>query len=147
MKRVLLCVIVCLSTGIALAQVYTWRDASGKVHYSDTPPPGADAKQMRGGVPVGGDNSAQRRALSEQEKDFRKRRAEAEEKKSKTDKEMAEAEVRKKDCERAKAQLQALESGQRMTRFNEKGETVFIDDAERGQETERTRKLVEQLCK
>ena len=31
----------------ATAQVYTWRDASGKIHYSDTPPPGVDAKKMR----------------------------------------------------------------------------------------------------
>lgn len=129
------------------AQIYTWRDASGKVHYSDTPPAGMDAKQMRGGTTSSDDGSAQRRIQNEREQEFRKRQGVAEDKKAKSDKEAAEAEAKKRDCEQARAQLQALESGQRMTRFNEKGEAVFLDDAERAQETERTRKAVEQRCK
>lgn len=147
MKRALSLVIAVLAAGTVSAQVYTWRDASGKVHYSDTPPPGADVKQMRGGVPSGVDGGAQRRSLNEQEQDFRKRRSETAEKQVKSEKELADAEAKKQDCERARAQLQALESGQRVTRFNDKGETVFLDDAERAQETERLRKQVERQCK
>lgn len=147
MKRALLFVIAVLAAGTVSAQIYTWRDASGKVHYSDTPPPGTEAKQMRGGVPTGADGGAQRRSQNEQEQEFRKRSSEAAEKKAKSEKELAEKEARKQDCESARAQLQALESGQRVTRFNEKGETVFLDDAERAQEIERTRKIVAQQCK
>jgi hypothetical protein len=147
MKRALSLLIAVVAASTVSAQVYTWRDASGKVHYSDTPPPGVDAKQVRGGVPSGADGGAQRRSLNEQEQDFRKRRTESAEKQAKSEKELAEAEARRQDCERARAQLQALESGQRVTRFNDKGEAVFLDDAERAQEIERVRKAVGQQCK
>lgn len=145
--RAMLAIPLFLVSTTLSAQIYTWRDASGKVHYSDTPPTGMDAKQMRGGTTTGDNGSAQRRDLNEREQEFRKRQAAAKEGQAKTEKEAAEAEAKKRDCEQARAQLQALESGQRMTRFNEKGEAVFLDDAERAQETERTRKAVEQRCK
>ncbi len=50
MRAVILFILACL-WGVASAEVYTWRDASGKIHYSDTPPPGVDAKKMRAGAP------------------------------------------------------------------------------------------------
>src|SRR5690606_41292588 len=32
----------------ALAQIYSWKDKDGKVHYGDTPPPTGEVNQIRG---------------------------------------------------------------------------------------------------
>ena len=44
MRAVILFILACL-WGFASAEVYTWRDASGKIHYSDAQPPGVEAKK------------------------------------------------------------------------------------------------------
>jgi glutaredoxin len=58
MRCVLLCCIALLATESALADMYKWVDENGKVHYSDSPPPGRKAKKLDlkinslGGPPV-----------------------------------------------------------------------------------------------
>jgi glutaredoxin len=44
--RLLIAILLCATAGVAGAQMYRWTDASGKVHYSSTPPP-AGAKDVR----------------------------------------------------------------------------------------------------
>ncbi len=128
-------------------EVYTWRDASGKVHYSDTPPPGVDSKKMRGGAQVAPPTSAPTRSVAEQEMEFRKRQSESDKSRAKADKEKSNADEARNNCERARVQLQALESGQRMSRVNEAGENIPLDDEMRAQETEQARKSVQSWCK
>jgi hypothetical protein len=132
------------------AEVYTWRDAGGNTHFSDTPPPGVAAKKMRGGTSEDAQPPAQaapRRSLADQEMEFRKRKADAEAAQAKADKEKSEAEESKRNCEQSRNQLQALESGQRMSRINAEGETIFMEDDARVQEIERARKAVQSWCK
>jgi glutaredoxin len=38
--------LVLLVSGASLADMYKWTDESGKVHYSDSPPPGKKAKKL-----------------------------------------------------------------------------------------------------
>jgi hypothetical protein len=47
MRRTLTVLALLLSVPIALAQVYKWTDASGTVHYSETPPPSGSYKTIR----------------------------------------------------------------------------------------------------
>lgn len=141
---------LCLALVAALAwsgEVYTWRDASGKVHYSDTPPPGVDSKKMRSGAQVAPSPSAPSRRVAEQEMEFRKRQSESEKSRAKAEKEKSDTDEARSNCERARVQLQALESGQRMSRVNESGENIPIDDEMRAQEIEQTRKSVQSWCK
>lgn len=130
------------------AEVYTWRDASGKVHYSDTPPAGIDAKKMRGGASSESTppEAAPRRGLADQELEFRKRRADAESAQARAQKEKAEAEEKKRNCEQSRTQLQALESGQRISQLDAQGERMFMDDGMRAQQIERARKAVQSWC-
>lgn len=128
-------------------EVYTWRDASGKIHYSDTPPPGVDSKKMRGGTQAPAPSSAPSRNLAEQEMEFRKRQSESEKARSKAEKEKGDADEARSNCEQAKRQLQALESGQRMARVNEAGENIPMDDEMRAKEIEQSRKSVQSWCK
>lgn len=149
MRTIVVLVLALMGAVASAAEVYTWRDADGKVHYSDTPPSGVDAKKMRGGASV--DNvppqSSPQRRLADQELEFRKRKSEAEAKQAKAEKDKAEAEESKRNCEQARSQLQALESGRRMSQLNAQGETIVMDDETRAQETERARKAVQSWCK
>ena len=55
--------------------------------------------------------------------------------------------ARKRDnCSRARAQLAALESGQRMARVNEKGERTVLDDRARAEEARRAREIIAADC-
>jgi hypothetical protein len=141
--------ILALMWTAASAQVYTWRDASGKTHYSDTPPPGVDAKKMRPGAQPGAASSGNTpvRSTAEQDMEFRKRQTEAEKARAKADQEKGDAEDGKRNCEDARKQLNALESGQRMSRLNEAGESIPLDDEMRAQEIEKARKSVQSWCK
>ena len=139
-----------IATTAVGGEVYTWKDASGKVHYSDTPPADSDAKKMRAGssaeVPAVSAPVA-KKSLAEQELDFRKRKTEGEEARAKAEKEKTEAEEKSKNCEQAKLQLQALESGQRIARYNAQGERVALDDDGRAQEIVAARKAVQNCSK
>lgn len=150
-------VLLALAAAAATAgDIYTWKDKDGRVTYSDNPPPGNIPARTLGGrnaeaAPgppenVQGDK-ARAPTAADQELEFRKRRAEASEQQVKADKAAAEAEDKRKNCERARNQLTALESGQRVARYNDKGEREFLDDAQRAQEIESARKAVDSWCK
>ncbi len=147
MRAIFLLILACV-WATASAQVYTWRDASGKVHYSDTPPPGVDAKKMRAGTQPGATpaSGAPGRSVAEQDMEFRKRQTEADKSRAKAEQERKDSEESKRNCADAKKQLAALESGQRMSRFNESGEAIPLDDEMRAQETEKARKSVQSWC-
>jgi hypothetical protein len=148
MRTSIFLLLACLCQAVS-AQVYTWRDASGKVHYSDTPPPGVDAKRMRpgGASDASSASGAPNRSLAEQELEFRKRRAEAEKAQQKAEQEKKDALERQRNCQDARNQLAALESGQRMSRLDASGQRIPLDDDMRAQEIEQAKKAVESWCK
>jgi hypothetical protein len=51
------------------------------------------------------------------------------------------------NCRAARSQLATLQSGQRVVRFNEKGEREFLDDAQRAAETQRARAVIASDCR
>jgi len=149
MRTIITIILLCLCT-VASAQIYTWRDASGKVHYSDTPPTDANAKKIDSGVPASNDSPAANnpgRSLAEQEAAFRKRQAEAEKARAKSEQDKKDLAERQRNCQDARAQLDALESGRRIGRINAQGEAIPLDDEMRAQEIERGKKAVESWCK
>jgi len=85
--------------------------------------------------------------LAEKEVEFRQRRAEAAEASAKAETERQRAAARQRDCERARNQLAALESGQRMARFNSSGEREVLGDAARADEVARARSFIASTCK
>ncbi len=92
--------------------------------------PGATAAAKAGG----------QKSVAEREADFKKRQADAAEK-SQKDSETAANDSRREDqCRGLRQSLAALEGGQRIRRFNDKGEPYFVEDAERAKDTERVRR-------
>ena len=149
------------------AQIYSWKDKDGKIHYSDTPPPTGEMKTLQRPtrtpppMPTGGAASetaegkkadtnadpAKPKTLAERELEFRQRRAAEAEAQAKAEKEAAEAADRQRACEQARNQLAALNSGQRISRFNASGEREFLDDAARNAEIAQTQRLIDQACR
>ena len=154
--------------GGAHAQILECVDAKGRKEFAHQCPPGTNEarKIMKSGVgtPSGGASGAAsapaaapapagtpapgRKSVAEQEADFRKRQIERQENEAKGAKTQAEAEERRKQCEQAQAQVKALESGQRMGKFDPKtGERLIVSDAERPAEIDQARKAVQSNCK
>jgi len=160
MKPALLFALVFVSTAASLpatAQTYQYKDSSGRTVISDTPPPAS----VRGAKAIGtspppaigtaqaGDAAKAADApktTAEKDMEFRKRQQEAREKADKESKEAAQAVQKRENCERARTHLQALESGRRMILPDGKGGETFLEDAQRGEEIERTQKTIAESC-
>ena len=85
-------------------------------------------------------------AWVDQEMAFRKRQLEAREQAEKEAKEAADAAIRSENCQKMSRWLQRLESGQRMSSLNDKGERQFMDDTQRAQEADNLRRSYESQC-
>lgn len=132
----------------AAAQMYQWKDAEGRVHYSDQPPTGnIPSRTIKERPSLTGDPGAARKGLAGQNMDFRKRQGEKESAAGKAEKEKQDAEERARNCEQARTHMRNLESGQRMVATDEKGQQVVLDDAGRAKEKESAQKAIDGWCK
>lgn len=135
----------------AAAQIYEWRDAEGRLNYSDQPPHGVEAKLIRPGrtpsSPADEDTEETRPpSLAERELEFRERRAEEAEARARAEQESRQAAERERMCTQARNQLAALQSGQRVSRFNQRGEREYLDDVERAAEITRAQDFIRSNC-
>jgi hypothetical protein len=161
------CLLALAAAGVHAQALWKWRDASGQLHISDTaPPPGTPAKNILSSPPGGvvpppaltpkaagssaADAAVDAGSAGESALDKKKKAAD----KEKADKDKADraaidaknAAVRKDNCARAQNALQALESGQRIARMNDKGEREFLDDAGRAAETKHAQDAIAANC-
>jgi hypothetical protein len=153
MTRALLLIASLVFSGAALAQ-YKWLDKNGKPQYGDAPPPGVNATPLRAPTaprpqPEAAAKDDLKKApltTSEKEAEFRKRQQAAEKDRQKQAQAQEEAAAKKDDCARAQEYLRTLESGQRISRTDAKGERYFLEDAQMQQETARARQMAKQSC-
>lgn len=132
----------------ALAQIYTYKDESGRTVISDKPPvtKGKTDKPKRGGslYELPQEPAAETAVKAAEGKpgvdpELEKRRK-AEEAKKKADEERiakAQAEENREACNEMKRSLALLESGQRVATANERGERIPLDDQARASEIAR----------
>jgi hypothetical protein len=143
---------------------WKWRDASGQVNVSDLPPPrdvaekdilarpAPPARVAAAAAPAASAPAAAASATAPasplaREAEARKRAAEQEQQARLKADEAKLAAARAENCQRARGQAAALESGQRMARVNDKGETVVLDDKARAEELRRTREIIASDCR
>jgi hypothetical protein len=128
------------------AALYKWTDANGRVVYSDQPPPGnVKTETIQGAPPPANPNAVKEMAAKELE--LKKRGKEAVEKDKKDETARAEAVKRNEQCTRVEMQMRQLSAEQiALVRINEKGETVYVDDATRRKEREDLAAWQKQNC-
>jgi hypothetical protein len=167
MKRFSLTIALALCVALpASAQLFKWVDENGKVQYSDKPPPSnvktekirkpataasaAASGEVKGGAAKDAAKDAGKagpKTVAEQDQAFRKRQADAAKAEEGEAQKQAQAREAAENCRRAKESVAALELGGRQSRVDEKGERVFLDDAQIGQELARARQNVATMCK
>ena len=149
-----------LAHSAALAQgIWKWRDKDGRVQVSDRPPPvevpDKDILQRphgaRAPAPAASDAaSAPEGPRGDPSLEAKKNKQQADQaaaEKARKDAETAKRnQARQETCQRARNQLSALESGQRVGRMNDKGEREILDDAGRAAEIARARSIAESSC-
>lgn len=164
-KPLLIALALVALIGSAEAQ-WKWRDAKGNVQYSDMPPPAgtadkdvlqrpAGARSLIQVMPVGGPASAAsapRAAASapskaEQEAAARQKQEKDQQAAKQKEEERRTAEKRRENCQRAQAGMRDLQSGTRITRMNDRGERVYMDEGQIAAETARVRDIVTSECR
>jgi hypothetical protein len=150
---------------------WAWKEDSGRVVYSDRPPP-ANIKSTQilrqpavaaptpapqpvapGGAAADGERpaaaptaSSAPKSIAERDMEFRKRQQERADGDRKAQEEQQKSAAKAAECERARGYLRSLEDGVRISRTDASGNREYLDDAQRAAESERTRKAIQQLC-
>ncbi len=146
--RLVITMSLLLLTAATSAQVYTWRDASGKIHYADQPPTdrGAVVRKLGPARSESADAAPATQAADERRAEAARARSEEKEKAAESEKRRAEDAQRQLACERARTNLQGLESGQIRFRLRPDGEREALDGAVREAELAEARRAVEINC-
>jgi hypothetical protein len=135
-----------IPAGTGMAALYKWTDASGRVVYSDQPPPGnVKSEVLKGPPPPANPNAV--KDLANKELEYRQRQLDKAEASAKAEKDTAAAKARADNCTQVKGEMQQLaQGGLSFYRMNEKGERVVMDDASRRAERERLGKWMRENC-
>jgi hypothetical protein len=147
MKRIIVLAIAMALAPVATAQLYKYVDKDGKTVYSDQPPPNTASKQVNvqsgpAAAPAAGPKSA-----VEKDKELEKSRKEAREKQEKQAKAAQKEQQASERCAQAKRNVQGYTDGGRIAKYDDKGQRVFMDDAEIAASLERARREMAEACK
>jgi hypothetical protein len=132
----------------ATAEVYSWKDANGKIHYSDRPPAekGQGARLLAPEPVTTDDADKVRKGAADKRLEANKSANEGKAAAEKAEKQRAEDAQRQQDCERSRVGLQGLESGQIRFRIGPSGEREALEDSARDAELANARRAVEANC-
>jgi hypothetical protein len=125
------------------AALYKWIDENGRVAYGDTPPPGVKAERVVAAAPPGDPDAV--RDMANKEMQLKKRQQERADEAAKAQKAETDAKAKLDRCVQIRGRLQGLRSDALLYRFNEKGERVYLDAAERDKSVADNEKLLRDL--
>jgi beta-lactamase superfamily II metal-dependent hydrolase len=143
------------------AAQWKWRDQNGRITISDLPPPRDVPQQniLQRPAPVQVERPAPAASVAsaaaepvqaprvDPELQARKQAAEDAEAARQREQEAQLAQRRAENCRNARAHLAALDTGQRIARYNAQGEREIIDDQQRAAETRRARDVIASDCR
>jgi hypothetical protein len=154
----LLCALSLSLLALPASAQWKWRDASGRITVSDLPPPRdvppqnilqrPDTTARPVIAPASAAASAPAPAPAVDRELQARRDAAAQEQAAREKAEATKlAEQRADNCRNARQHLAALDSGQRIARFNDKGEREILDDRQRAAESRRARDVITSDCR
>ena len=107
--------------------MYKCVDERGKINYTDKPQAGCKETAIKPSPPMSGEVRPRREDLGTADAEFKRRQLEREAK------EARERKALEQRCARLLQEKRYLSSGRRISRINDKGERVYLDDATRDQ--------------
>ncbi len=153
MRQVLTGCVLLLTAGAAAAQLMECIDAKGAKTFAQYCPPDTvkENRLMKSGAgpgpAAGSSTAAPAKSLTDRDADFKKRALERQEAEKKADKAQADSKEAERNCFDARAQLRALQDGQRIARSDPKtGERIVLEDKDRPAELAGAQKSVDAWC-
>ena len=134
-----------LAASPASAVLYKWTDANGRVSYSDLPPPGNVKAEVVNGAPPAADPGAVRE-MANQEADLKKRQTQRADEQKNAAKSRTDAALQQQECAEARGRVRIYDSDLLISRVNEKGEQVFLDETMKKLERERLIVIARERC-
>lgn len=133
---------------VATAQVYTWKDASGKMHYADQPPADRklESRRLKPTLGTSDDVAKASKAATEKQQEAAKQAPDAKEKEAQAAQEREAEATRQENCRRAQQNLAGIESGQIRFRMTASGEREGLDGDAREAELANARHAVDSNC-
>jgi uncharacterized protein DUF4124 len=113
----------------ATAALYKWTDENGRTVYGDTPPAGVKVERVTAATPPADPNAV--RDMAAKDAEFKARQKARAEQDAKAEKTQADAKVKLERCAQLRGNIQTMRSSAAVYKFNEKGEKVYFEDAER----------------
>ncbi len=147
MKRLIVLALACAVAPLASAELYKYIDKDGKTVYSDTPPPGADAKLLHVSPSSGGGGGGAPKPAVTLDKELEKGRALAKEREKKAENEEKNAKIAEQRCEQAREKLRTYTDGGRLFKYDAKGEREYLTDEEIEAARVAAQKDVDESCK
>ena len=146
MKRIVILACALALAPFASAQLYKYVDKDGKTVYTDQPPPSADPKQVN--IPSAAIGSqAPAKSYVQQDKELQKARDKAKEGGKKAEETAERERAVEERCQSARSAYQHYAQGGRIAKINDKGERVFLGDAEIDATREKAKAQMEEACK
>ncbi|HTS22371.1 MAG TPA: DUF4124 domain-containing protein [Casimicrobiaceae bacterium] len=131
-RRTALAVVLCafaFAAFPAAAAMYKWTDENGRTVYGDTPPAGVKAERINAALPPADPNAVRDMASKDAQINARQRaRAEDD---AKAEKAQADAKAKLDRCAQLRGNIQTMRSDVAVYRFNDKGEKVYLEAADR----------------
>jgi Domain of unknown function (DUF4124) len=146
MKRIVILALACALAPLASAQLYKYVDKDGKTVYSDTPPANVESKQINI-QPSSGAGAGGPKSFLERDKETDKAREDAKDKTKKAEEVAKTAAANDERCKQAKIEYQVYADGGRLVKYNDKGERIYLGDAEIDAERIRSQKVMDEACK
>jgi hypothetical protein len=160
----LLTALLCAVSALPAMAQWKWKDANGRVQYSDSPPPSSvresDILQRpnaarraslpaTSATPAPAASAAPTSAAPKVDKELEERKKKQDELEAakKKEAEQKNAALRKENCTQARNYMKSLEDGMRISRTTSTGEREILDDAGRAAEVKRTQAIINSDCK
>jgi|SRR5450631_667063 len=132
-----------LASTASQAILYKWIDENGRVVYGDQPPPGAKPEKLNTGI--GPANPTAVRDMASKDAELRKNQQQRADDVAKTAKDESDNKKKLDQCVQARGRIKTLRNETAVYRYNEKGEKVFYEAADRERAIADNQKMMKDL--
>jgi hypothetical protein len=136
-------VFLALASTASQAILYKWIDENGRVSYGDQPPPGAKPEKLNASIGPADPNAV--RDMATKDAEIKRRQQQRADEAAKTAKDESDGKKKLDQCVQARGRIKTLRNDTAVFRYNEKGEKVMYDAADRERAIADNQKLMRDL--
>ncbi len=125
------------------AILYKWTDENGRVVYGDQPPTGTKAERLNPGIGPADPNAV--RDMANKDAEIKKRQQQRADDAAKLEKEQSDAKRKLEQCVQTRGRIKMMRDDRAVFRYNEKGEKVYYQPAEREKAISESQKILQDL--